>query len=66
MHGRLNRNAILFTMQHPRPDGPPCPDPRRPARPPARPCRRGAWVFGLVHKLLTGGAALAALLRLLF
>jgi hypothetical protein len=49
-------------MQHHRPDGPTCPAPRRPARP----CRRGAWLFGLVHKLLTGGAALASLLRLLF
>lgn len=39
---------------------------RRPAKPPGAP---QGWVmraFELVHKLLTGAAALAALLRLLF
>jgi hypothetical protein len=43
-------------MRHPSPSRPPAPP--RPGR--------AARVFELLHKLLTGGAALATLLRLLF
>ncbi|WP_270935103.1 hypothetical protein [Falsiroseomonas oryzae] len=50
-------------MPHCAPPPPSPPASRRPA-----PRRRGgaARLFDLVHKLLTGGAALATLLRLLF
>jgi hypothetical protein len=53
-------------MPCPRPDRPTGTTPRPAPRPPARSRRRAAWLFELVHKLLTGGAALASLLRLLF